>query len=630
MTMQPRFPSPYDLKTPTGAEGWRELYPYFTLFQDEARDIDSKRFWFCDAQHWPTPFRPFDTIMAEYACKCLSQYNTRHLLVPPANGIDYRIHNGYLYMSPIAVAPDKIPERVPHFLERAGFYFQNWNTLVENWHGKVRKVIDELEALRFEPLPDVVPKEWVLEGRGVDNTIGLIESYDRAIQLCYLTWQYHFEFLNLGYAAYLDFFGFCKEQFPNIPDQAIARMVQGIEVDLFRPDEELKKLARLAVESGVDEALMAGTVDEALRAVAARPNGKAWVDAWKAAQHPWFNFTSGNGFYSSDKYWIEHLDIPLGYIRNYIAQVRNGVRIERPTAKIAAERDRIIKEYAELLGAEARPVFEQKLGLARTVFPYVENHNFYIEHWALGVFWRKMRELSRLFQDAGFWRNPDGLFFLSRNEVREALFDYCSAWAVGVDPIGPKYWPQRVDRRQKVMAALALERPQPALNEPPEVVTEPFTIMLWGITTDRINSWLQAGASNGASEAKPRGGLFSGWRRGKGNGKANGAGRQLTGMAASPGLVEGVARVIRSPDELGELEDGEILVTPVTAPSWAPVFSRISATVTDIGGMMSHAAIVCREYGLPAVTATGSGSAVIKTGQRLRVDGTKGEVTILS
>ncbi|HJY07068.1 MAG TPA: hypothetical protein VJ323_12190, partial [Bryobacteraceae bacterium] len=247
MNAQVKFPSPYELKAPKGAEGWRDLYPYYALFQEERKEGDENQFWFCDAQHWPTPFRPFDTIMADFAVKCLGQYNTRHLLVPPANGVDYRIHNGYLYLSPIAVAPEKIPERVPHFLERAGFYFQNWNKLLDNWHIKVRGVIDALDALRFEPLPDMVPKEWVLEGRGLDNTYYLLENYESALQLCYKAWQYHFEFLNLGYAAYLDFFGFCKEQFPNIPDQAIARMVQGIDVDLFRPDDELKKLAHLAL-----------------------------------------------------------------------------------------------------------------------------------------------------------------------------------------------------------------------------------------------------------------------------------------------------------------------------------------------------------------------------------------------
>jgi pyruvate,water dikinase len=126
--------------------------------------------------------------------------------------------------------------------------------------------------------------------------------------------------------------------------------------------------------------------------------------------------------------------------------------------------------------------------------------------------------------------------------------------------------------------------------------------MLWGITTDRISVWLK-----GPTDSS-----------------------RLEGMGASPGVVEGLARVIRSPDELDQIQDGEILVAPVTAPSWAPVFSKISATVTDIGGMMSHAAIVCREYGLPAVTATGSASAVIKTGQRLRVDGTAGTVEVLT
>ena len=67
----------------------------------------------------------------------------------------------------------------------------------------------------------------------------------------------------------------------------------------------------------------------------------------------------------------------------------------------------------------------------------------------------------------------------------------------------------------------------------------------------------------------------------------------------------------------------------MTAPRWAPVFRRIAATVTDIGGMMSHAAIVCREYGLPAVTGTAFATKSIKTGMRLRVDGDNGVVTIL-
>jgi len=601
-TQVKRFASPYEDPAPEGAEGWESLYPYFLIFREDRRKEEESKFWFCDAQHWPNVFKPFDTIHVEFACKCLGQYNARHLMIPPANGVDYRVHNGYCYMTPLAVAPEDIPARVPLFLERAGYYFENWQSLLENWHRKIRALIDELDELDFEPLPDVVPLEWIKEGVGLDPTTDLIADYHRAIELCYKAYQYHFEFLNLGYAAYLDFFGFCKESFPDIPDLAIARMVQGIQVDLFRPDDELKRLAKLAVELGVAGALKEGSVDDTVAAVAAAPRGKEWLAEWELAKEPWFNYSSGNGFYSTDKVWLDHLDIPLGFLRNYIEQVERGENIDRPLEQVAAERERITNEYRELLVSdEAREAFGGKLTLARTVFPYVENHNFYIEHWTMSIFWRKMRKLGHILADAGFWPNGDDIFYLRRDEIPVALFDYANGWGVGAEACGPHYWPAEIERRRKIVEALETKRPIPAMNEPPEVITEPFTIMLWGITTERVNKWLA-----GSEQAT-----------------------ELTGMSAAPGEVEGIARVVLGAEDLDQLQEGEILVTQVTAPSWAPVFAKIAAVVTDIGGIMSHAAIVCREYGLPAVTGTGSASRQIATGQRIRVDGTNGIVTLL-
>ena len=602
MTAQkPMFPSAFDVETPAGADGWQDLYPYYTHFRPSRREQDDATFWFCNSQHWPTPFRPFDTIMLDFAIKGLGQYNTRHLLVPPANGVDYRILNGYVYFSPVAVAPEQIEGRVPLFMERAGHYFQNWNDLYANWKTKVLAMINELDAIDFAELPEVEDISVVKDGVGLDSTNQLFDQYDKAISLCYKIWQVHFEFLNLGYAAYLDFFGFVKEQFPTIPDQAIAKMVQGVDSELFRPDDEIKKLAKLAVESGCADALKQGSIEEAFAAVANVPGGEAWLAGWEAAKDPWFNFTSGNGFYSTDKYWIDHPEIPFAYLRDYIERVEEGDDIMRPTEALLKERDRITGEYREMMDAEAQAVFDQKLGLARVVFPYVEDHNFYIEHWALGVFWRKMRQLSALLCKQGMWQNEDDMFFLDRGEVRDVLWDYASSWAIGVPIRGSDYWPDEIARRRGIYEALSQHRPLPALNTPPEVITEPFTIMLWGITSDAVQRWATS--------------------------DDEGAG--LTGMAAAPGVVEGVARVLSNPDQLSELKKGEILVTPVTAPSWAPVFGKISAAVTDIGGMMSHAAIVCREYGLPAVTGTGNASTRITTGMRLRVDGNDGTVTVL-
>lgn len=597
------FPSPYEQEPPAGAEGWKDLYAYNLVFQENRRDIEERKFWFCDSQHWPTVTKPFETIGFEFAVGCLGQYNSRQLLIPTANGIEYRIHNGYVFMSPVAVDPQHIEARVPQFMQRAGHYFQNWESLLENWHRKLEDTIAELEGIEFTALPDAIALDDVLAGKGTGPATDLLGDYDRLIALAYRAWQYHFEFLNLGYVAYLDLFMFCKEVFPRIPDQAIATMVQGVDMELFRPDDELKKLAKIVVRDGLTD-LFDDTSDAGatLAAIAAHPSGGAFTEAWRQAQDPWFNFTTGNGFYAHDEYWRDVPAIPLGFIKGYIDRLRAGADIDRHVAELVAERDRITGEYAELLSGEALETFHGKLGLARTVYPYVENHNFYIEHWTMGVFWRKARQLSRVLHEQGFWPQANDMFYLRRDEVREALFDYVNAWMVGAPAIGPDYWPAEVERRRGIVDALSTARPQPALNTPPEVITEPFTLMLWGITDDQIQNWLGTGDV-------PEG--------------------TLKGMAASPGIAEGPARVISSADQLADVREGEILVAPVTAPSWGPIFGKIRATVTDIGGMMSHAAIVCREYGMPAVTGTGTASTEIRTGQLLRVDGNSGTVTIL-
>jgi pyruvate, water dikinase len=127
--------------------------------------------------------------------------------------------------------------------------------------------------------------------------------------------------------------------------------------------------------------------------------------------------------------------------------------------------------------------------------------------------------------------------------------------------------------------------------------------MLWGITSETLAMWSRGHDTPDSNE--------------------------LVGFAASPGVVEGLARVLKNVNEIGQMQEGEILVCAVTAPSWGPVFGKIRAAVSDIGGTMSHAAIVAREYGMPAVVGTGQATSRIRTGQRIRVDGDRGIVTLL-
>jgi phosphohistidine swiveling domain-containing protein len=103
----------------------------------------------------------------------------------------------------------------------------------------------------------------------------------------------------------------------------------------------------------------------------------------------------------------------------------------------------------------------------------------------------------------------------------------------------------------------------------------------------------------------------------------------LTGVGVSPGVVEGIARVVRDPTT-AEVLEGDILVAPATDPSWASIMFLASALVVDIGGALSHAAIVARELGIPCVMNTGVGTALIRSGDVCKVDGSTGVVTILS
>jgi phosphohistidine swiveling domain-containing protein len=100
----------------------------------------------------------------------------------------------------------------------------------------------------------------------------------------------------------------------------------------------------------------------------------------------------------------------------------------------------------------------------------------------------------------------------------------------------------------------------------------------------------------------------------------------VSGTPASPGRASGPVRVVRGPQDFDTLEPGEILVAPLTAPAWTPLFIRAAAVVTDVGSAASHASIIAREYGIPAVVGCGDATARLRTGMRVMVDGTTGNV----
>jgi pyruvate,water dikinase len=105
-------------------------------------------------------------------------------------------------------------------------------------------------------------------------------------------------------------------------------------------------------------------------------------------------------------------------------------------------------------------------------------------------------------------------------------------------------------------------------------------------------------------------------------------GDTLKGIAASPGRITGVARVISGPEAFAQMRQGDILVARITTPAWTPLFALAAGVVTDVGGPLSHSSIVAREYHIPAVLGTGVATERLHSGQRITVDGDAGTVTV--
>ena len=254
-----------------------------------------------------------------------------------------------------------------------------------------------------------------------------------------------------------------------------------------------------------------------------------------------------------------------------------------------------------------RVTFDEQLALARTVFAHVENHSFYVDHWYLTIFWNKVREFGALLASRRFLAEADDVFYLRHDELGEALEELRLAWSsgdAGAADGTPLLAASSSNGAKSIHEALRRWVPPVAVGSAPEAMTDPVTIMLFGVTPERVQG--MAGVRRRTRRAAT-----------------------LNGIAASPGVAEGRARLVADRGQLADIEDGEILVAASTSPSWTPVFGRIAAVVVDIGGIMCHAAIVAREYGLPTVVGTGSATKRIKTGDRIRVDGDSGVVTVL-
>ncbi len=611
MATERRFPFASEVKLPRELEGWEEMYGPQRLFSKDREEWDNNHIWFQDKIHAPEPLYPLDDIFQEAWQIALGQNNTRVFCIPPAQGIAQRMLGCYMYITPVEPpAPATIGEKAELFGKRVPYVFQNYDMLWAKWLQKFQAIGKEMDSLevvkelvKFVPDDEVIP---VVKGYTQSNDV--LASFNNLINMIFKSWQWHFEYLNLAYAAYLMFADAARKLFPGIKESTIGKMVAGANVAMFRPEEELCRLSRLAIaERPVATTLKKDiSAEEKIKELKSTGGGRKWLEELERVKEPWFSVSCGSGWFHYEGSWINKMDVPFTYMQSYVQRLEKGEAIERSLTAISEERERIVDEYKKLIKSEDDlKSFNDAFGIVRTIYKYAEDHLFWVEHWLHTIWFKKVREFGKLLTSNNILKKVDDIFLFNRFEVPMLLEDLVTTWALGEGvPSRSKFWMEKAEKREKILDAAKKWMAPPALGIPPEEIVEPFTIMLWGVTGSQIDEWL----------------------------KGTGAGKDVTeikGFASSAGVVEGSARVLKLLEDIVTVKDGEILVAPTTNPSWAPVFTKIKAAVTDIGGLTSHAAIVSREYGLPSVTGTGVATSVIKTGDTIKVDGTTGIVTIV-
>ena len=281
----------------------------------------------------------------------------------------------------------------------------------------------------------------------------------------------------------------------------------------------------------------------------------------------------------------EEMEPVLELVRGYL-----DTDYDYPAAIDAMRRDieAASAEILEGLTGDALEEMRAANAVNLRMAPLTPDHHFYIDQGANAHVRLVLIAIGRKLVEAGRLDQPDDVMFLRYNELRALIGDASAIEARAI-----------VAARRAERAASEALRPRDWVGTAtPSQLAFPYLVN-WGYP-ERFHQQQSADV------------------------------RSITGLGASPGILEGIARVVRTVDEFDEVRDGDILVCQMTNPAWVVLFTKIAGLVTDTGGTTSHPAVLAREFGIPAVIGTSVATHRISTGDRLRIDGTAGTVEILS
>jgi pyruvate,water dikinase len=341
--------------------------------------------------------------------------------------------------------------------------------------------------------------------------------------------------------------------------------------------ETNRALWRIAVSvrghSQLRQALKAPLHDDWREQFAALPAGSAFLSDLHAFLGSYGHRSPSYDFMLPT--WREQPEPILNMVQMYLDD--SVIDPGEGEARQARERETAVRMARQKLSLLKRPIFDRVLSLAQTYFRLRENQQFYIQ-LSLPMGRQMLLVLEDRLREKGLLHEAGDVFFLEKHEI---------------------------DALAMQLAGLPLEdRTVPA--NPAQLATERRAALA---RYQKISAPVHLGGDRVASKIALSDGT-------------------LRGVAASRGKATGKARLVHGPADFSKLQPGEIIVAPATTPTWTPLFGVAAGLVTDYGGLLSHAGVVAREYGLPAVLGTDNATQMIQNGDQITVDGNRGLVLI--
>lgn len=550
-------------------------------------------FWVLDDLHIPNPVSPMYADIGGWWLKC--DYMFRRFGTPFASDWIVKVINGYVYTAAIPAEVGLQAEgseygarysaRVPldpEYKSEMGAYL-GWTLpyYAENflswWRDRLRPEMEH-NFVRFD--------SYDTDAATLLELAILLED---AIDMHDRHWQIHW-LLNFAQFSSTMALNAAITEVKGDGDYSalMGRLQSSTENRNWDSIEELWKIKELIKAEGGDvaAAFEKSIASDVLRALDETAAGRAFVTEHLVPYQSVFGYKSMWAHEFSFKTWRENIAPIVEAVRGYL-ETDYDFRVE-----LKAVGDSLAAAKAELMDGvpegEGRDHLQQILELSLRMNPLTPDHHFYIDQGTNARVRLVLIAIGHKLVDAGRLSDPEDVMYLKYNELRALM-----AGSYGGDVAALVS-----NRRDEHEDAYTIRPPDWVGTATDEAVAFPYWT-LWGFP-EKL-------------ERKPPE-------------QAN----TIEGLPASAGVVEGTARVVISPEEFSQVVKGEIVVCRMTSPAWVVLFTRISGLVTDAGGMASHPAVVSREFGIPAVVGTSDATRRVKTGDRVRVNGSTGRVEIMA